>query len=88
MIVLDTALSVTVTKFHRNLTRMKPIFNNLLAFILRKPSDETLEKLHAFKKSLMAFEIRWKCYKTFYCGNLLPFHSHAVILCFKATLPW
>ena len=63
MIVLDTALGVTVSKFHRNLTRMKPIFNNLLAVILRNPSDKTLEKLHAFKKSLLAFEIRCRYYK-------------------------
>jgi hypothetical protein len=29
-----------------------------------------------------------KSYKTFYHGNLLPFHGHTVILCYKATLPW
>ncbi len=29
-----------------------------------------------------------QCYKTFYCSNLLPFHGHNVILCYKATLPW
>ncbi len=26
-------------------------------------------------------------YKTFYHGNLPPFHGHAVFLCYKATLP-
>ncbi len=26
--------------------------------------------------------------KTFYRSNLLPFHGHTVILCYKATLPW
>ncbi len=29
-----------------------------------------------------------QCYKTFYHGNLLPFHGHTVILCYKAKLPW
>jgi hypothetical protein len=28
-----------------------------------------------------------QCYKTFYSGNLLPFHGHTIILCYKATLP-
>ena len=31
---------------------------------------------------------RAQCYKTFYHGNLLPFHGHTVILCYKAILPW
>ncbi len=25
--------------------------------------------------------------KTFYHANLLPFHGHTIILCYKATLP-
>ncbi len=29
-----------------------------------------------------------QCYKTFYCGNLPPFHGNTVILCFKARVPW
>jgi len=29
-----------------------------------------------------------QCYKTFYHGNLLPFHGNTIILCYKATLPW
>ncbi len=28
------------------------------------------------------------CYKTFYRGNLPPFHSNTVILCYKAIIPW
>ncbi len=31
---------------------------------------------------------RSQCYKTFYCGNLPPFHSIAVILCYKTFLWW
>jgi hypothetical protein len=31
---------------------------------------------------------RGQCCNTFYCSNLLPFHSNAVILCYKATLTW
>jgi hypothetical protein len=27
-------------------------------------------------------------YKTFYRGNLPPFHGNTVILCYKAILPW
>ncbi len=29
-----------------------------------------------------------QCYKTFYRGNLLPFHGHTITLCYKVTLPW
>jgi hypothetical protein len=29
-----------------------------------------------------------QCYKTFYRGNLPPFHGNTVILCYKAILPW
>ncbi len=29
-----------------------------------------------------------QCYKTFYRGNLLPFHGNTIILCYKAILPW
>jgi hypothetical protein len=29
-----------------------------------------------------------QCYKTFYSGNLLPFHGITIILCYKAILPW
>ncbi len=33
--------------------------------------------------------VTWaQCYKTFYPGNLPPFHGGTVILCYKATLPW
>jgi hypothetical protein len=31
---------------------------------------------------------RGQCYKTFYRGNLPPFHGNTVILCYKAILPW
>ncbi len=31
---------------------------------------------------------RAQCYKTFYHGNLLPFHGNTIILCYKAILPW
>ncbi len=31
---------------------------------------------------------RGQCYKTFYCGNLLPFHGNIIILYYKAILPW
>jgi hypothetical protein len=27
--------------------------------------------------------VRAQCYKKFYCHNLLPFHGHTVILCYK-----
>jgi len=33
-------------------------------------------------------EIRAQCYKTLYCGKLLPFHGNTIILCYKAILPW
>jgi hypothetical protein len=56
MIVLDTALNVTTLKFHRNLSKMKPIFTGLVAVILSNPCEKTLKKLHAFRKSLLAFE--------------------------------
>jgi hypothetical protein len=29
-----------------------------------------------------------QCYKTFYHGNLLPFHGNTIILCYQAILPW
>ena len=41
-----------------NLFRMKPIFNKLVDQAVGKPCDTTLEKLLAFKKSLMSFETR------------------------------
>jgi hypothetical protein len=31
---------------------------------------------------------RGQFYETFYHGNLPPFHGIAVILCYKAILPW
>jgi len=37
---------------------MKPIFNKLVDIAIGKPCDTTLEKLLAFKKSLMSFETR------------------------------
>ncbi len=33
-------------------------------------------------------DTRGQCYKTFYHGNLLPFHGNTIILCYKAILPW
>jgi hypothetical protein len=29
-----------------------------------------------------------QCHKTFYRGNLPPFHGNTIILCYKAALPW
>jgi hypothetical protein len=40
------------------------------------------------KKKFYNICIRGQCYKTFYRGNLLPFHGNIIILCYKATLPW
>jgi hypothetical protein len=34
------------------------------------------------------FAIRCQCYKTFYRGNLPPFHGNSIILCYKHILPW
>jgi hypothetical protein len=56
----------------------------------------TMEQ-HALKKSKQLLEYQnlfllrdiWgQCYKTFYRGNLLPFHGNTGILFYKATLPW
>ena len=56
MSVLDCAIHSTSDKFHRTICRMKPIFNQLLAIILKHPSDRALEKLLAFKKSIISIE--------------------------------
>ena len=37
---------------------MKPIFNKLVDLAITKPCDTTLEKLLAFKKSILSFETR------------------------------
>jgi hypothetical protein len=43
-------------------------------------------------RSTFAFEVksdtRGQCYKTFYRGNLPPFHGNTIILCYKAILLW
>ncbi len=58
MVVLDVALDVTLKKFQQNLSCMKPLFTLLLELTLSNPSDLTLEKLFALKKSLLSFETR------------------------------
>ncbi len=40
------------------------------------------------KKGSKENEIRGQCYKTFYRGNLPPFHGHNIILCYKTLLLW
>ncbi len=49
----------------------------------------TLENLGTVVNYRVFYNIgTWaQCYKTFYQGNLPPFHGHTVILCFEATLP-
>jgi hypothetical protein len=39
--------------------RMKVLFQKLMEQAQDNPCDTTLEKLLAFKKSLMSFETRW-----------------------------
>ncbi len=39
-------------------------------------------------KKLYSIGTRGQCYKTFYRGNLLPFHGNTIILCYKAILFW
>jgi hypothetical protein len=34
------------------------------------------------------FQSWCQCYKTFYCGNLLPFQGNTLILCYKMILLW
>ena len=62
MVVLDVALDVTLKKFQQNLSSMKPLFALLLELTLSNPSDMTLEKLFALKKSLLSFETRYFIY--------------------------
>ncbi len=59
MVVLDTALTVTTDKFNHNLSKMSLIFKKLHQITLDNPSDKTLKKFLAFKKSLMTFETRY-----------------------------
>jgi hypothetical protein len=40
------------------------------------------------KKKFYVTDSRGQCYKTFYCGNLPPFHGNTIILCYKARLAW
>jgi hypothetical protein len=62
MSVLDCALYSTSEKFSRTIRRMKPIFNQLLAIILNRPSDRALEQLLAFKKSIVSIEAGFVLY--------------------------
>lgn len=62
MSVLDCALYSTSEKFSRTICRMKPIFNQLLAIILNRPSDRALEQLLAFKKSIVSIEAGFVLY--------------------------
>ncbi len=40
-------------------------------------------------KKFYKIDIRDRCFKTFYSGNLpTPFNSNTVILCYEAILPW
>ena len=64
MIVLDNALRVTSTRFQHYFAKMKPIINRLLSSVSTDPCEKTLEKILAFKKSLLSFEMR---YLTPYC---------------------
>jgi hypothetical protein len=52
----------------------------------RKKQNKNKNKNKSFQNGRPPF--RGQCYKTFYRGNLPPFHGHTVILCYKATLPW
>ena len=56
IVVLDSALNVTVNKFQHYLSRMKPIFNKLIELAGEFPCEKTLKKIIAFKKSLFLFE--------------------------------
>ncbi len=38
------------------------------------------------KKKFYVTDSMGQCYKTFYWGNLPPFHGNTVILCYKAIL--
>ena len=42
---------------------MKPIFNKLVDLAITKTCDTTLEKLLAFKKSILSFETRWELWR-------------------------
>jgi hypothetical protein len=39
-------------------------------------------------KNIYNIDTLAQCYETFYRVNLLQFHGHTVILCYKAALPW
>ncbi len=55
-----TGVSVTKSNKFNNLDpRMKDLFQKLMEQAQDNPCDTTLEKLLAFKKSLMSFETRW-----------------------------
>ena len=58
MLVLDNALNAITSRFYRTVGLMKPVFNKLMEMAHHSPSDKSLKKLLAFKKSLMAFETR------------------------------
>ena len=59
MIVLDSALNVTVNKFQHYLSWMKPVCNSLLDLAAAAPCEKTLKKIIAFKKSLFLFEQKY-----------------------------
>jgi hypothetical protein len=41
------------------------------------------------RKKIFNIMTRDLCYKTFYCGNLPPFHGNSIILCYILyILPW
>jgi hypothetical protein len=50
------------------------------------------EGVNLYQKSFYEIYHRGQCYKTFYAGNLLPFHGNTDILCYKVILhqlsPW
>lgn len=55
-IVLETALSNIVKKFHRHLEIIKPPLDALLQQIAQDPATHSLQRLLAFRKSLSEFE--------------------------------
>jgi hypothetical protein len=66
----------------------------LVYYRIRSTMTSSIFPLHFHVPSMMTssagarLETRCRCYNTFYCDNLLLFHGHTVILCYKATLPW
>lgn len=81
MIVLDNALRVTSTRFQHYFAKMKPIINRLLSSVSTDPCEKTLEKILAFKKSLLSFEMR---YLTPYCfvsvKLIIRSSSHTILI--------